>query len=105
MINKTYETEIVIEGEYYFCSGVLELDVIDDGIGSYEYWGSKGIDHNWCYDIVNYKCDIIDVHGLKVTYLPTKVSVLIEYEKKAQAYIDTLDPKEGEEPIDDSDSY
>jgi len=105
MINKTYETEILADGKLYFCAGTLELEVIDDGIGSYEYWGSKGVDHNWCYDLMGYTCSVINEKGDMVTDMVTRVKVLLEYESKATAYITSLDPDDEEEPVDDSENY
>lgn len=27
-----------------FCKQECEVDVVDEGIGAYEYWGAKGVD-------------------------------------------------------------
>lgn len=38
-----------VEGDELACQleEYIDVRVVDNGIGAYEYWGSKGVDHRW----------------------------------------------------------
>ena len=38
------DMEIELNAEY-------EGEWVDEGIGGYEYWGCRGVDHNWCFEV------------------------------------------------------
>jgi hypothetical protein len=99
-----YETEVVVDGNPYAVACELELEVIDDGIGGYEYWGSKGTDHNYVWDLIDYSYDAYDADGNEITDLVLKVKVGIEVEKRIFRYIAEL-PVEKESDDSEEDTY
>ena len=101
---KDYETEVIIDGIPYSVACELELEVIDEGIGGYEYWGSKGNDHHYVWDLANYSFEAFDAEGNEVTNLVTKVAIGIAVEKNIFRYIAEL-PIEDEPYDSEEDSY
>lgn len=101
----TYETTVEVNGKDYFVSGELELELIDDGIGAYEYWGAKGNDVNWTWDVSDYTYDVVDEDGNTIKDKVLLAQILTEYEHKAFAYASTIEVEDDDEPVDDSESY
>jgi hypothetical protein len=99
-----YETEVIIDGLPYAVSCELELEVVDDGIGGYEYWGSKGTDHHYVWDLSNYSYDAYDSDGNEVTDLVLKVKIGLAVENKIFKYIAEL-PIEKEPYDNEEDTY
>ena len=53
-----YSSEDTIEGICTCCGEKVTGEWMDQGIGSYEYWGARGTDHDWqclspcCEDVI-----------------------------------------------------
>lgn len=101
---KDYETEVIIDGIPYSVACELELEVVDEGIGGYEYWGSKGTDHHYVWDLADYSFEAYDDKGNHIEHLPTKVKIAFAVEKKILNYISEL-PIEDESRDDEEDTY
>lgn len=43
------------QGECYVINGVARFDRIDEGIGSYEFWGAHGNHVQWVNDFIEYE--------------------------------------------------
>lgn len=97
MQDLSYTTTVIVDGKSYTVYGMLSAVVIDDGIGSYEYWGSKGTDHNYCWDLEDYEIESIDDEsGVEVKDKDLLKRIASEYEDKAIAYLSDL-------PVEDND--
>lgn len=103
-MNTEYATSVEIDGIYYDVICDLELEVIDDGIGGYEYWGSKGTDHNYVWDLVEYTFEAYDDKGNHIDNLVLKVKIANAVEKKIFNYISEL-PIEEDYPDNEEDTY
>jgi hypothetical protein len=101
---KEYETEVIIDGIPYAVACELELEVVDEGIGGYEYWGSKGTDHHYVWDLANYSFEAYDDKENLVEDLVLKVKIAFAVEKKILNYISEL-PIEDESRDDEEDTY
>lgn len=94
----TYTTTVVIDSKTYTVHGTLEAQVVDDGIGHFEYWGSHGVDHNYCYDLEDYEIDgVEDDNGNEVTDKQLIKRIAEAYEEKANAYLYDLPVEDTEE--------
>lgn len=103
-MNTDYETDVIVDGITYSVACELELEVVDDGIGSYEYWGSKGTDHNYVWDLVDYTFEAYDDKGNHVEDLSLKVKIAKAVQTKIFNYISEL-PVEKEFPDNEEDTY
>jgi hypothetical protein len=94
----TYTTTVVIDSKQYTVHGTLEAQVIDDGIGSYEYWGSKGVDRNYCYELEDYEIDgVEDEDGKEIADNELIKRIAEVYQDKAVAYLYDLPVEDTEE--------
>ena len=103
-MNTDYETEVIVDGLTYSVACELELEVVDEGIGGYEYWGSKGTDHNYVWDLADYSFEAYDDKNNLVEDLVLKLKVAYAVEKKILNYISEL-PVEKESPDNEEDTY
>lgn len=103
-MNTDYETDVIVDGITYSVACELELEVVDDGIGSYEYWGSKGTDHNYTWDLANYSFEAYDDKNNLIEDLVLKLKIAYAVEKKILNYIAEL-PVEKEYPDNEEDTY
>ena len=103
-MNTDYETEVIVDGLTYSVACELELEVVDDGIGDYEYWGSKGTDHNYTWDLVDYSFEAYDDKNNLIEDLVLELKVAFAVEKKILNYIAEL-PVEKEEQENEEDTY
>jgi len=101
----TYETIVIIDKGEYFVAGELELELIDDGIGAYEYWGSQATDHHWCWDVADYSFEATDIDAKPVTDKALLKRIAEAYHNKAVAYAYDLPVDDEDEPVDDSGEY
>ena len=47
----TYETTIELAGVEISVEIEFEASYVDNGIGAYEFWGAKGVHHEWTWEI------------------------------------------------------
>ena len=94
----TFTTTVAIDSKQYTVHGTLETQVIDDGIGSYEYWGSKGVDRNYCHDLEDYEIDgVEDENGKEISDNEFIKRIAEVYQDKAHAYLADLPVEDTEE--------
>ena len=57
----TLTKEIELAGVYIEVQGDYDCDYVDNGIGPYEYWGAKGVHHDYGWEVQG--CDSFDIIG------------------------------------------
>jgi len=59
--------ELTLDDTLYVIEGSYEAEWVDNGIGGYEYWGARGVHHDWCYELESYEYLIYNDEGDDIT--------------------------------------
>jgi len=87
----TFETEVEVDGNIYFVSGKLEAEIVDNGIGEYEFWGARATDHYYEWELNDYNVDVVDEDENEIEDDKLLKQIYSEFEEKAQSYLSELD--------------
>jgi hypothetical protein len=87
----TYETEIEVNEITYFVSGTLDASIVDNGIGDYEFWGARGTDHYYQWELDDYNVDVVDEDENEIEDDKLLKEIYSAFEEKAQSYLSELD--------------
>ena len=81
-VSRCNESDVELNWRGMSIVAVAVWVVDNDGIGPYEYWGAKGVDHGHNYVVVEELKDVTIQHQLRDEYVPVSQAWLRKFEEE-----------------------